>query len=201
LKNFIDEGFARPRVIFQKIDAVYSYSDGGSVFCAFARRIRESGPITMLDSSIDLSRLARIFGALVVGGDPALTSQSRAPFPRCLIPEFMGAIFSPGWRDALWGKILHGSATTTMAVRRAIQNSQESLRALAKRYGINPKTVEKRKKRASTADRKAGPKAPKSTVLTEEEEAIVVAFRRHTLLALDDCLYALQATIPHFSRS
>jgi transposase InsO family protein len=99
------------------------------------------------------------------------------------------------------GQILHGSATTTKAVRRAIQNSQESLRALAKRYGINPKTAEKWRKRASTADRKTGPKSPKSTILTEEEEAIVVAFRRHTLLALDDCLYALQATIPHLSRS
>ncbi|MGY3695627.1 hypothetical protein ACVIGA_005707 [Bradyrhizobium sp. USDA 3240] len=35
------------------------------------------------------------------------------------------------------GQVLHGCATTTEAVRRAIQNSQESLRALAKRYGIN----------------------------------------------------------------
>ena len=34
-----------------------------------------------------------------------------------------------------------------------------------------------------------------------EEEAIVVAFRRHTLLPLDDCLYALQPTIPHLRRS
>jgi hypothetical protein len=40
------------------------------------------------------------------------------------------------------GQVLHGCATTTEAVRRAIQNSQESLRALAKRYGINQKTVE-----------------------------------------------------------
>jgi translation initiation factor 2 gamma subunit (eIF-2gamma) len=39
------------------------------------------------------------------------------------------------------GQVLHGSATTTEAIRRAIQHSQESLRALAKRYGINPKTV------------------------------------------------------------
>ena len=45
------------------------------------------------------------------------------------------------------GQILHGSATTTEAIRRAIQNSQESLRALARRYGINPKTVAKWKKR------------------------------------------------------
>ena len=41
------------------------------------------------------------------------------------------------------GKILHGSAKTTEAVRRAIQNSQESLRAPSKHYGINPKTVAK----------------------------------------------------------
>ncbi|SHL93449.1 hypothetical protein SAMN02746009_03645 [Hymenobacter psychrotolerans DSM 18569] len=40
-----------------------------------------------------------------------------------------------------------------------------------------------------------------STVLTAEEEAVAVAFRRHTLLPLDDCLYALQATIPQLSRS
>ncbi|WP_395696645.1 IS481 family transposase [Methylocella sp.] len=99
------------------------------------------------------------------------------------------------------GQILHGCATTTEAVRRAIQHSQESLRALAKRYGINPKTVAKWKKRTSAADLPTGPKEPRSTVLSAEEEAIVVAFRRHTLLPLDDCLYALQATIPTLTRS
>ena len=30
---------------------------------------------------------------------------------------------------------------------------------------------------------------------------MIVAFRKHTLLPLDDCLYALQATIPHLTRS
>jgi transposase InsO family protein len=99
------------------------------------------------------------------------------------------------------GQVLHGSATTTEAVRRAIQHSQASLRALARRYGINPKTVAKWKKRTSVADQPTGPKDAKSTVLSIEEEAIVVAFRRHTLLPLDDCLYALQATIPHLTRS
>ncbi len=99
------------------------------------------------------------------------------------------------------GQVLHGSATTTEAVRRAIQHSQESLRGLAQRYGINPKTVAKWKKRGSVTDLPAGPKDAKSTVLSIEEEAIVVAFRRHTLLPLDDCLYALQATIPNLTRS
>ena len=99
------------------------------------------------------------------------------------------------------GQVLHGSATTTEAIRRAIQHSQESLRSLAKRYGINQKTVAKWKKRTSVADLPTGPSQPKSTVLSDEDEAIIVAFRRHTLLPLDDCLYSLQATIPHLTRS
>lgn len=99
------------------------------------------------------------------------------------------------------GQVLHGSATTTEAIRRAIQHSQESLRALARRYGINQKTVAKWKQRNSPGDLPTGPRDPRSTVLSLEDEAIVVAFRRHTLLPLDDCLYALQPTIPHLTRS
>ena len=45
-----------------------------------------------------------------------------------------------------------------------------------------------------------GPKEARSTVLSPEE-VIVVAFRRHTLLPLDDCLYALQPSLPHLTRS
>src|SRR6185437_15560925 len=99
------------------------------------------------------------------------------------------------------GQVLHGCATTTEAIRRAIQHSQESLRALSRRYGINQKTVAKWKKRGSVTDLPTGPKEPRSTVLTVEEEAVIVAFRRYTLLPLDDCLYALQPTIPHLTRS
>lgn len=36
-------------------------------------------------------------------------------------------------------------------------------------------------------------------MLSVEEEAVIVAFRRHTLRPLDDCLYALQPTIPHLT--
>ncbi|BAF89847.1 integrase [Azorhizobium caulinodans ORS 571] len=99
------------------------------------------------------------------------------------------------------GQVLHRCATTTDAVRRAIQHSQESLRARAKRDGINQKTAPRWKQRNSVADLPTGPKAPKSTVLSVEEEAIIVAFRHHTLLPRDDCLYALQATIPHLTRT
>jgi hypothetical protein len=60
------------------------------------------------------------------------------------------------------GQVLHRSATTTEAVRRAIQHSQESMRTLAKRHGINPKTVAEWKKRESTADRRTCPTVPRS---------------------------------------
>jgi transposase-like protein len=99
------------------------------------------------------------------------------------------------------GQVLHGSATTTHAIRAAIQRSKATAKALAERHGLNPKTVAKWKKRTFVHDAPMGPKAPRSTVLSIEEEAIVVAFRKHTLLPLDDCLYALQATIPHLTRS
>ena len=99
------------------------------------------------------------------------------------------------------GQVLHGRATTTAAVRRAIQSSQASLRTLAQQYGIDPKTVAKWKRRTTVTDAPMGPKAPRSTVLSTEEEAVAAAFRKHTLLPLDDCLYALQETIPHLTRS
>ena len=99
------------------------------------------------------------------------------------------------------GQVLHGSARTTEAVRRAIQLRQESVRALARRCGVSPTTIQKWRKRATTADAKMGPKQVRSTVLTPGEEAAIVAFRRHTLLPLDDCLYALQPTVPHLTRS
>jgi hypothetical protein len=99
------------------------------------------------------------------------------------------------------GQIRHGSATTTHAVRAAIQRSQASAEELSRTYGINPKTVLKWRKRETVEDRKTGPKEPRSTVLSSDEEAAVVAFRRHTLLPLDDCLYALQPSIPHLTRS
>ncbi len=85
------------------------------------------------------------------------------------------------------GQVLHSRATTTEAVRRAIQHSQESIAALAEKHGINPKTVQKWKKRRFVSDAPMGPKNVRSTVLTPEEEAAVVAFRRYTLLPLDDC--------------
>ncbi|MDY6874498.1 MAG: IS481 family transposase [Chloroflexota bacterium] len=99
------------------------------------------------------------------------------------------------------GQVRHGCATTTHAVRAAIQRSQATNAALSRELGINVKTVAKWRKRETLEDRKTGPTDPSSTILSADEEAMVVAFRRHTLLPLDDCLYALQPTIPHLTRS
>jgi hypothetical protein len=67
------------------------------------------------------------------------------------------------------GQLLHGSARTTAALRRAIQQSQESIAKLAKRDDLNPTTVAKWKKRMHVKDAPMGPKPPRSTVLSQEE--------------------------------
>ena len=74
---------------------------------------------------------------------------------------------------------LHGRATTTPAIRQIIQKSKDTITVLAERYNINPKTVIKWKHRKSVQDKKCGPLTnPKS--LTKEQEAIAVAFRKHS---------------------
>lgn len=93
------------------------------------------------------------------------------------------------------GQVLHGSATTTEAVRRAIQHSQESLKALARRHGVNPKTIAKWKKRRATADLPTGPKDPRSTSLSIEDEAVVVTFR------VTRCCRSMTASTPYRRRS
>jgi AcrR family transcriptional regulator/transposase-like protein len=98
-------------------------------------------------------------------------------------------------------KNLRGGGRTTAALRRAIQKSPESIRSLARRHGINPKTVARWKQRESADDLKTGPKQSRSSVLAIDEEALIVAFRQHLVLPLDDCLGALQSLIPHLTRS
>jgi transposase len=97
--------------------------------------------------------------------------------------------------------VLHGCARTMLRLRGELQTSKESTRTLAVRYNLTAKTVDKWSKRTTTSDASMGPKNPRSTVLTSAEEAIVVEFRRRTLLPLDDVLGCLKDTIPNLSRS
>lgn len=98
-------------------------------------------------------------------------------------------------------ELLHGSARTTPRIRAELQASQESTRALAIRYQLNPKTVAKWRGRSTTSDEPMGPRKPCSSVLSAVEEAIVVEFRRRTLLPLDDVLGCLRESIPRLTRS
>jgi hypothetical protein len=100
----------------------------------------------------------------------------------CAALRYPGAIMS--WQLA---------AISPAGSRACARHSQASLRTLAKRYGINKKTVAKLKKRNSVADVLTSPKQAKSTVLFVEEEAVIVALRRYTLLPLDDYLYCTAA--------
>src|SRR3954466_8232105 len=110
-------------------------------------------------------------------------------------------IADPSGGGCTMAGLLHGCARTTPCVRAELQASQASTRALAARYGLNPKTVAKWRERNNTADAPMGPRRPRSTVLTEAEEAAVVEFRRRTLLPLDDVLGCLRKSIPRLTRS
>lgn len=99
------------------------------------------------------------------------------------------------------GQILHGSAKTTHAVRGELQRSQASIASLAKRYGINEKTVLKWRHRQSVEDMPMGPKKRRSSVLSPMEEAAIVALRVQARLPLDDVYVALKDVIPHLTRS
>ena len=105
------------------------------------------------------------------------------------------------------GQVLHACARTTEAVRLAIQGGAESVRVLAARYGVRPTTIQWWRKQDHVHDTAMGPKKVRSFVLTleveiaEQVKAAVVAFRRHTLLPLDDCLYAMQLSLQHLTRS
>ena len=96
---------------------------------------------------------------------------------------------------------LHPCARTNAKLRREIQESAETNKALAARLGFNVKTVAKWRSRTTTSDARKGPKRPASTVLSATEEALIVAFRKHTRLPLNACLAHLKPRIPALSRS
>src|SRR3712207_7707633 len=64
------------------------------------------------------------------------------------------------------GAGLHGSARTTPRVRAELQASQEGTRALAARYGLNPKTVAKWRSRPRPAAPPLRPGRAPNPVLT-----------------------------------
>lgn len=96
---------------------------------------------------------------------------------------------------------LHKNARTTPAIRKEIQRSNLSERALAQKYGISRATARKWKKRDSIEDCSHRPKNLRATLSPLEEE-IVVELRKSLLLPLDDLLVVVREFIqPAMSRS
>ena len=91
------------------------------------------------------------------------------------------------------GQILHGSATTTEAVRRAIQHSIESLWVLARQYGVNPKTMLKWRgnARRSLTFRRGRESQNRRFWRSKMRRSSSLFRLAILLLPLDDCLYAL----------
>jgi hypothetical protein len=50
------------------------------------------------------------------------------------------------------GQVFRGSTSTTGAVRREMQHTQASIRALPRRHDVNPNTIPNRKAQDSSAD-------------------------------------------------
>src|SRR5947208_5136138 len=94
---------------------------------------------------------------------------------------------------------LHPCGRTNAKLRREIQESAETDKALAVRRGLNVKTVARWRSRTTTSDARKGPKRPASTVLSPVEEALIVVFRKHTRLPLDVCLAHLKPRIAALS--
>ena len=116
---------------------------------------------------------------------------------RCLIPRFDDAILSLEWKEAVWDKYVTGGATATHAVG-AIRRSPASLSMLSRELGLIRRWW-RNGESGDVKDLKNGPKAHYST--TEAKEAMIIASRRHTLPPLYNCLYALQPSIRHLTRS
>jgi transposase InsO family protein len=99
------------------------------------------------------------------------------------------------------GSIQHANATTTARIRKEIQDSSETISALAQRLSLNPKTVSKWRKAGRVEDLKSGPSNPHSTVLSALDEQLICEFRRQTKLPLDDVFVSLKDKIKGLTRS
>jgi transposase InsO family protein len=96
---------------------------------------------------------------------------------------------------------LHKNATTTPAIRRAIQTSSASTAELARQYGLALDTVRKWRRRESVEDGSHTPHRLQTT-LNEGQEELVVYLRTTLRLSLDDLLSVVREFIePKMSRA
>ena len=85
------------------------------------------------------------------------------------------------------GQVRHRYAATKHAIIAVIQSSQATTAALSRDLGVNVKALAKWRRRVTVEDRKTGATQPTSTVPNADEDSMIVAVRRPTLLPMDDC--------------
>ena len=96
---------------------------------------------------------------------------------------------------------LHKNATTTPAIRAAIQAAEGSDYELARRFKVSRDTIRKWRKRDTVQDGSHTAHRLQTT-LNADQEALVIYLRTHLLLPLDDLLAVVQEFIePRMSRS
>ena len=91
---------------------------------------------------------------------------------------------------------LHKNARTTLAIRKEIKNSQESVYALAKRYNLNWGTVKKWKFAEKVQDASSRPHKL-NTTLTQWQENLILFERRQLKKPIDEIFFALEEKIPN----
>ena len=84
--------------------------------------------------------------------------------------------------EALWQAVLMAQPKRRREFEPELQASQDTSGAVAKRYGLSRTTMTKWRARTMTDDAPMGPTVLRSTVLSAAEEAMIVEFRRRTLL-------------------
>lgn len=92
---------------------------------------------------------------------------------------------------------IHPNARTTPAVRAELQSEPKevSSAALARRYGINIKTVRKWRAADRTCDGSHAPRRRPLAKLTECDKRIIVEMKRTLMLPLDDLCVALKGKL------
>lgn len=91
---------------------------------------------------------------------------------------------------------LHKNAKTTLAIRKAIKDSKESIYALAKKFNLSWKTVKRWKNADSLEDKSSCPKKL-NTTLTKDQEELICFERKQFKKSIDDIYISLSDKIPN----
>ena len=91
---------------------------------------------------------------------------------------------------------LHKNARTTLAIRKEIRNSKESIYALAKRFNLNWGTVKRWKLSEGVEDRSSSPHKL-NTTLTQEQEDLICFERKQFKKTIDEIYLTLEDKIPN----